>query len=178
MSQLDVHSDAPAVRRALAALVSAAGHPPVSGADTLLTTEEGQLVLRRSGNVLQRWALPVRPATIARALGTALASTGTPALQNGWQFDATARQLQRAEQSVTLTEKETLLLARLLESHPGARPREQLLKEVWGLGSDVETHTLETHIYRLRSKLGELAPRPCDIVTEEGTYRLVLENIA
>jgi DNA-binding response OmpR family regulator len=40
---------------------------------------------------------------------------------------------------------------------------------------DVETHTLETHIYRLRSKLDALTPKPCDIITLDGAYQLTMD---
>ena len=52
-------------------------------------------------------------------------------------------------------------------------PRQILLNEVWGYNSNVTTHTLETHIYRLRQKI---EPDPTDarlLVTESGGYRLV-----
>ena len=41
--------------------------------------------------------------------------------------------------------------------------------------ADIETHTLETHIYRLRHKLAELTPKPCDIVTVDSAYQLTME---
>ena len=53
----------------------------------------------------------------------------------------------------------------------GGASRETLLKEVWGMEADLNTHTLETHIYRLRAKLRELSGN--DIIEAfEGGYRL------
>ena len=74
---------------------------------------------------------------------------------------------------VRLTEKETAILKYLYRA--GERPvtREVLLHEVWGYNSGVTTHTLETHIYRLRQKI-ERDPSNAELlVTEAGGYKLV-----
>jgi DNA-binding response OmpR family regulator len=74
---------------------------------------------------------------------------------------------------VRLTEKETAILRYLYRA--GQRPvsRDTLLQEVWGYNSGVTTHTLETHIYRLRQKVEKDAANPSILVTEAGGYRLV-----
>lgn len=102
---------------------------------------------------------------------------GAPlALAAGWRLEPLARMLHHEKgQHVPLTEKEALLLAALHAALPAAASREQLLKDVWSYAGDSETHTLETHIYRLRSKLAELQPAAADIITADGTYRLVIE---
>ena len=74
---------------------------------------------------------------------------------------------------VRLTEKETSILRYLYRA--GQRPvsRETLLQEVWGYNSGLTTHTLETHIYRLRQKIERDAAAPAILVTEPGGYKLV-----
>jgi DNA-binding response OmpR family regulator len=74
---------------------------------------------------------------------------------------------------VRLTEKETAILRYLYRA--GQRPvsREILLQEVWGYNSGVTTHTLETHIYRLRQKVENDAGNPAILVTEAGGYKLM-----
>ncbi len=77
------------------------------------------------------------------------------------------------KQKVRLTEKETSILKYLYRSGATVVARETLLGEVWGYNAGVTTHTLETHVYRLRQKI-ETDPSNAEIlVTEPGGYRLV-----
>ena len=74
---------------------------------------------------------------------------------------------------VRLTEKETSILKYLYRAGEHTVTRDVLLSEVWGYHSGVTTHTLETHIYRLRQKI-ERDPSSAEIlVTESGGYKLV-----
>lgn len=78
-----------------------------------------------------------------------------------------------AEKKIRLTEKETAILKFLYRAGAKVVGRDVLLTEVWGYNSGVTTHTLETHIYRLRQKI-EADPSNAEIlVTEAGGYRLV-----
>ncbi len=77
------------------------------------------------------------------------------------------------DKKIRLTEKETNILKFLYRSADGIVARDILLHEVWGYNAGVTTHTLETHIYRLRQKI---EPDPSNarlLVTESGGYRLV-----
>ena len=74
---------------------------------------------------------------------------------------------------IRLTEKETAILKYLYRAGDRVVPRSVLLDEVWGYNAAVATHTLETHIYRLRQKI-ERDPSNAElIVTEPRGYRLV-----
>ncbi|HWB51683.1 MAG TPA: response regulator transcription factor [Stellaceae bacterium] len=73
---------------------------------------------------------------------------------------------------VRLTEKETAILRYLYHAGDRAIGRSTLLGEVWGYNAGVTTHTLETHVYRLRQKI-ERDPANAEIlITEPGGYRL------
>ncbi|MEQ6249757.1 response regulator transcription factor [Sulfitobacter sp. HNIBRBA3233] len=77
------------------------------------------------------------------------------------------------DKKIRLTEKETNILKFLYRATDGVVPRDTLLHEVWGYNAGVTTHTLETHIYRLRQKI---EPDPSNaqlLVTESGGYRLM-----
>ncbi len=74
---------------------------------------------------------------------------------------------------IRLTEKETAILRYLYRSGVTPVPREVLLQEVWGYNSGVTTHTLETHIYRLRQKIEPDPAAPSLLETHAGGYRLV-----
>jgi len=73
--------------------------------------------------------------------------------------------------SISLTEKETMILKKLFRSWPKTVSKEQLLSEVWGYGGNIATHTIETHIYRLRQKLRRIQASHM-IETIGATYRL------
>jgi DNA-binding response OmpR family regulator len=76
-------------------------------------------------------------------------------------------------QKIRLTEKETAILRYLYRAGESPVSRETLLQEVWGYNSGITTHTLETHIYRLRQKVEKDAGLPALLVTEAGGYKLV-----
>jgi len=74
---------------------------------------------------------------------------------------------------IRLTEKETAIIRYLYRADRRVVTRDVLLEEVWGYNSGVTTHTLETHVYRLRQKI---EPEPSNarlIVTESGGYKLM-----
>lgn len=86
---------------------------------------------------------------------------------------ATKMLITEDEKKIRLTEKETNILKFLYRATDGVVARDVLLHEVWGYNAGVTTHTLETHIYRLRQKI---EPDPSNarlLVTESGGYRLV-----
>ncbi len=74
---------------------------------------------------------------------------------------------------VRLTEKETAILKYLYRAGEKVIGRDTLLHEVWGYNSGVTTHTLETHIYRLRQKIERNPSNAELLVTEAGGYKLV-----
>lgn len=76
------------------------------------------------------------------------------------------------DRKIRLTEKETNILKYLYRAGGKTVAREELLSEVWGYNANVTTHTLETHIYRLRQKI---EPNPSSarlLLTDSGGYRL------
>ena len=74
---------------------------------------------------------------------------------------------------IRLTEKEASIIKYLYRADQKVVTRDILLEEVWGYNSGVTTHTLETHVYRLRQKI-ERDPSNAEIlVTESGGYKLV-----
>jgi DNA-binding response OmpR family regulator len=74
---------------------------------------------------------------------------------------------------IRLTEKETAILKFLYRAGEKVITRDVLLHEVWGYNSGVTTHTLETHIYRLRQKIERDPSKAELLVTEAGGYKLV-----
>ncbi|MDO9707653.1 response regulator transcription factor [Paracraurococcus lichenis] len=73
---------------------------------------------------------------------------------------------------VRLTDKECRILKYLYRARGQVVERRELLDQVWGYSSSVTTHTLETHIYRLRQKIEPNPSRVRLLLTEAGGYRL------
>ena len=79
----------------------------------------------------------------------------------------------RNEQKIRLTEKETAIVKFLYLASDGVVSRDTLLGEVWGYNVGVTTHTLETHVYRLRQKIEEDPSNATILVTETAGYRII-----
>ena len=89
-----------------------------------------------------------------------------------YAFKPAAKMLTVGSKKIHLTEKETAILKYLYRIGDKPVSREILLDEVWGYNTGVTTHTLETHIYRLRQKVEPNPNQVTLIVTEAGGYRL------
>ena len=90
-----------------------------------------------------------------------------------YEFRPAAKMLvDEKARKIRLTEKETNILKYLYRAGEKTVSREELLAEVWGYNAGVATHTLETHVYRLRQKI---EPDPANarlLLTEAGGYKL------
>jgi len=75
---------------------------------------------------------------------------------------------------VRLTEKETDILWQLWQAPQNELSRQKLLSDVWGYNDEISSHTLETHIYRLRKKIENSSSEACILTTTENGYRLNL----
>lgn len=80
-------------------------------------------------------------------------------------------EIQTSNKIIKLTEKEVVILKYLYQTAPNCASKEDLLENVWGYCADVTTHTIETHIYRLRQKVEQEGGSQL-ILTENNGYRL------
>ena len=69
-----------------------------------------------------------------------------------YKIDLNSRKIFYEEKFLKLTEKEIEIIL-FLKNHTDPKNIQSLQKDVWGYISDLETHTVETHIYRLRKKI-------------------------
>ncbi len=79
------------------------------------------------------------------------------------------------KEAIALTEKELSILKYLHAAHPDTVSKDELLKSVWNYADGVETHTLETHIYRLRQKIEPEPATPEILLTSENGYNINIE---
>lgn len=87
-------------------------------------------------------------------------------------FDSANLTLTEGARTIRLTEKERDILVALLQAPDRRIGRRDMLGKVWGYASGVETHTLETHVYRLRQKLESDPARPVLLLTDGDGYAL------
>jgi len=121
------------------------------------------------------FAAPQRLGIVLRRIGQALSAPtlhmGNMALYGGI-FYAQEKTFHRADGAVTaLTDREAEILTYLLRKTVGAT-REDMLKDIWRYQDGIDTHTLETHIYRLRQKIEISADTPETLITTETGYAL------
>jgi hypothetical protein len=138
------------------------------GAALVITTENGEYACP----VITVDHPPVRMLSLLEEIEAALARGNEMiSLPRGIVVQLRVKQLVHEGKSAALTEKEVQLLQSLAQAGAKGVTREQLLKEVWGIDAALDTHTLETHIYRLRGKIRELVGD--DIITaQDGGYAL------
>ena len=89
------------------------------------------------------------------------------------RVDFRRAQVEHAGKSVELSALEFRLLRYFIEHRGATISRDELLNEVWGYNAAVTTHTLETHIYRLRQKIEKDPSNAELLITEMGGYKLV-----
>ncbi|MBB4211203.1 winged helix family two component transcriptional regulator [Rhodothalassium salexigens DSM 2132] len=91
-----------------------------------------------------------------------------------YAFKPASKMMERqgGDRPIRLTEKETAILKYLFRAAGKAVSREELLNQVWGYNAGVTTHTLETHVYRLRQKIEDNPAKAQILQTEPGGYRL------
>jgi len=140
-----------------------------SDADTILGLDAGA-----NDYVSKPFKFPVLLARIRAQLRQHEQSEDAVFTLGPYTFKPAAKMLiTNDDRKVRLTEKETNILKFPYRAQDGVVARDVLLHEVWGYNAGVTTHTLETHIYRLRQKI---EPDPSNarlLVTESGGYRLV-----
>jgi len=152
----------PPVARVLTQLIAQQRHTLASHA------AEADCVLRP-----ESLTLPVRLAELAAMLRQP--PRASYALAHEWQLLLSGRMLQHpGQQPVHVTERECLLLRYLLEHAGTVVSQDALMRDVWHYGAEAQSHTLETHIYRLRQKLEAISPSPCRIDTTDGGYLLLV----
>lgn len=93
---------------------------------------------------------------------------------NGYELSPLEKELKNLKtgERAKLTEREVMMLLYLYKTKGTITTKNDLLIEVWGYSPDVSTHTIETHIYRLRQKLEKNPDWPPVISTENGGYKL------
>ncbi|MCE9506723.1 MAG: helix-turn-helix domain-containing protein [Alphaproteobacteria bacterium] len=154
--------------------------PPVFSRrpDLVVTGGGGAAVFSGCPVLALSWAKPRRLGAVLRQIGQMLAQ---PVLYTGdiaigpYTFKPQEKSLTRPDgEDIALTDREVDILAYLARSPGQPVSRDELLKNVWQYQEGIDTHTLETHIYRLRQKIEASAEEPRLLLTVGGGYSLHL----
>ena len=94
----------------------------------------------------------------------------------GLILDVKGKKISLNKKIEKLTEKETEILWRLLSKKNSKILQKNLLKDIWGYDEDIETRTLETHIYRIRKKLHLIGVKKIEIKNIENSYILKIND--
>lgn len=147
------------------------------GAWTLEWSDSG-VTLKKNGDTIKSYSSPVKLGTVlnfivrdgARPSAESLPETLNIGPYAFWPRKSLLSQAGQAD--IILTDKERDMLAALWVAPERTLTRDALLQAVWAYAEGVETHTLETHIYRLRQKMESDPAAPQWLVNENGAYCL------
>ncbi len=168
----DIPAPGPAALSRMARAANFEGPAILLASRETATTRDFEGAMRRPLRFAELIAL-IRERIEARALAAARSPL------DDRQFCATTQTFLGADGvRRLLTEKETAILARLANERGGVVAREVLLREIWGYNASISTHTLETHIHRLRRKIENSSGRPALLLTAPSGYRLTTINPA
>jgi len=133
---------------------------------------DNKLTIEANEHIIKPFKYPVLLKSIELQLQQFGKSEDTQHNVGSYIFKPNSKVLESKNKSIRLTEKENDILKFLYQNLETIVSREILLHEVWGYNSKVTTHTLETHIYRLRQKIEIDPANACFLITETGGYRL------
>ncbi len=119
---------------------------------------------------IQSIKLPLRLFDLTQTIRQTFIKSGIQ-LQD-WTLNPKTLELINSNQSIQLTDKESAILNILYHAAPRQVNKNTLLQNIWNYHVEIETHTLETHIYKLRQKIEKDAKNPAIILTEDDGYRL------
>ena len=127
---------------------------------------------RVAGSEITWVAASLNSASLVQHLRLWLASLADAplTLKDGTVFNPRTRQFG----ALMLTEKEVATLQFLWAQPKHTASRAALQQHVWGYAPDADTHTVETHIYRLRQKIESNPSKPCHVVTTDDGYCLII----
>ncbi len=171
---MKIQSDSNVIRHLLAQLPPRAG---LSAADFAVNAAPDGVRVSEGEEELAVLPVPFKAGRLLNLLMRAAARPMTDLMPESiplgpYLFRPRLATLSRAGADIVLTNKERDILATLWLAPGHALDRDALLEKVWAYAEGVETHTLETHIYRLRQKIEADPADPKLLVNDDGRYRL------
>lgn len=138
-----------------------------------LTVKSGKITIKQKNTPEETsFATPIRVMTLIQHIQKA-AQECSPIYIGPYILNYGARTLTENDTVLHLTEKEVEVLIYLDQNRGKGITRDDLLKNVWGYADGIDTHTIETHIYRLRQKIEKDSDDAAILLTQDDGYHLV-----
>jgi DNA-binding response OmpR family regulator len=181
MDEIGYRTDNDALAPILRQIAVNAANMGADGAYSL-TWQDGELSVLYGDRVLTSLPAPIKTGTVYNLLQAHLRRPMIDSLPGDivigpYRFEPRRASLYRIgapDKAIALTDKEADILAALWMAPDKSLSRDALLTAVWAYAPDAETHTLETHIYRLRQKMERDPAAPDLLVNRDGNYILTL----
>ena len=138
----------------------------------ILLSKSNQIISNKFDSIL---SLPISVAELSKTIESSIAKKNF-SINSGirikeYNLDKNEKKLSKNKNFISLTEKEIHLLELFLK-HKGSIPKDEILNKVWKYAKDADTHTVETHIYRLRKKIKDSFSDENFIMNDKDGYYL------
>jgi hypothetical protein len=155
------------------------GHP--DKIEIIETPEGAELIISRTHHksdhhfIIPLENTPIRIGSIIDQAESLLlrSASGRHVTYKCYVLDWDQFELKIGDRETELTDREREIMFELINAKDSGCNRDYLLNSVWGYRPDLETHTLETHIYRLRQKIEDDPANPKRLITMDNGYKLV-----
>lgn len=139
----------------------------------ILSNDNSNLPLKNNILLVEKW--PIKFEELIQKINVFLLklnySNQSEKLIKDYKLDINSREMKKKDIKIKLTQKETEIIL-FLNNSKGDKTIINLQKKVWGHNSKLETHTVETHIYRLRKKIADTFNDNNFILSTENGYKI------
>ncbi len=131
--------------------------------------EEGGVKISKNGEIVKKLLYPFRAGELVDIISSFKEDYVKRIFSFGdYKFDSEKSIIYKGEEQIKLTDKEASIIEYLCKEQNESYSKEELLKDIWGYDEGIDTHTLESHIYRIRQKLDD----DMIILNKDGLYSI------
>ncbi len=137
--------------------------------DCNVICEDSEIYIRKNERIVKRLQYPFRAGELIDIISSfAITSVKRIFSFGDYKFDSEKSIIYKGEKQIKLTDKEANIIEYLCKEQNKSYSKDELLKDIWGYDEGIDTHTLESHIYRIRQKLDD----DMIILNKDGLYSI------